>query len=241
MAVISYPCFKVVSPVTQSTAESNLKVYPGPTNGWTTWNSGSGEYTIQGKKWPNDTRLDCWGDPTDKVNQGNGATIRLNTGANHDCNCFWGASDASKTTERQVRGIHFRIVTNGAKFRPRITGCALRYRARNNAIHHVGLLDRWNASGNSKLIQYGGNLSTELTTWGRWYGVAKRDTTDGNRFHEADMTWVGVLFHFETTWKSGSAVNCDVGIKELTPICDADRRADPYYCNKYRVWGVNYT
>ena len=105
------------------------------TNGWTSYDNGKGEYTVQGKKWPNDARMQFYGDPTTKLNDGNNwAYMKLNTGANHDCNIFWGSNDVYKNTERQVRGIYFRHHTNGAKFRPRITGVALRYSRSNGAI-----------------------------------------------------------------------------------------------------------
>ena len=246
MGVIAYPLAKVQR-VDGNTAniEAQRALYPNihATNGWTSYDNGKGEYTVQGKKWPNDAKMQFYGDPTTKLNDGNSwAYMKLNTGANHDCNIFWGSNDVYKNTERQVRGIYFRHHTNGAKFRPRITGVALRYSRSNGAICHVGLRDRWNASGNNCMHSSGGTLPFEGTTSGNnFWGIAKRGTTDGNPFHDSDWTWSGVLFHFETTWKSGSAADCIVYLKCLRPILDGDRTTNPLFNNKHRVWGVRHT
>lgn len=239
MGVIQYPIVKVTNPTDTggNYMESQQRVYPASNYGW----SSGGTPTIQGKQWSNDASLDCWGDPTVPSSEGgNWARIRLNTGANHDCNCFWGATDKSKATERQVRGIYFRHHTNEAKFRPRITGVALVY-ANGTSTKYVGLRDRWNATGNTKLYASGGTLPYEGgSVSNKFWGVMKRGTTDGNWFHDPNWKWAGVFFHWESTWKSGSAINCDVYIRDLHPILDAKQDNEPHYNYRRRVWGVTY-
>jgi hypothetical protein len=232
MGVLNYPLYQCKSP-SRGAVESNNQVYPGPTNSWTTWNSGSGEYTIQGTKWKNDARLQTSGDPTSS----SWASIKLNTGANHDCNAFWGCSP-STGTERFVRGVYFRHHTNGSKFRPRITGVALRYSNPNtNASWYYGLTYR----GTNYTYAKEGTLpyeGTNTSNW--WYGVGARNKTDSPYFHDKGLVWTGVLFHYETTWKSGSANDTIVYLKNLRPIVDASDATAPTYNDKYRVWGVQF-
>lgn len=217
--------------------ESGPQVYPALSgNAWKTWSSGNGKFKIQNHEWGNDAQLHCTGDPTSS----SGGRIRLNTGANHDCNCFWGAPDDNSAYERQVRGIFFKHWTNGAKFRPRITGVALQYQDGRN-VRWVGLRDRWNAKGDACLYNSGGTLPYEGTSTSNYFwGVSKRGTYDGNMCHTSNWRWSGVLFHYETTWKSGGAIDCDVYIKNLRPILDAGQSDTPYYNDKRRVWGFNY-
>ena len=211
--------------------ESNSLVYPGANTGWTTWDKGSGKYSIQGKTWDNDARLTVSGNPAGS----NWASIKLNTGANHDCNAFWGCAPRDGT-ERLVRGVSFRAHTNGAKFRPRITGVALRYaNPKTNAYWHYGLTYR----GTHHTHSNNGAMPYEGTSTGAsWWGVATTSSKDGNHFHDSNLVWNGVLFHFETTWKSGGAVDCIVYIKSLRPIIDSTRNSSPSYNNKYRLWGA---
>nr|BDD46402.1 hypothetical protein 1 [Pelagibacterales bacterium] len=211
----------------------NKPVFPGPNSGWTTWDKGQGKYTIQGKTWDNDAKLQ-WAnsDPTSN----SWGYLKLNTGANHDCNAFWGCSPRDGT-ERLVRGVYFKHHTNGAKFRPRITGVALRYaNPSNNQLYHFGLTYR----GAYYDYDRGGTLPYEGTSTSNWwYGVAaKSGMPDGDWFHNSNLVWTGVLFHFETTWKSGGATDCIVYIKELRSIIDSNKNSTPSYNNKYRVWGA---
>ena len=238
MANLALSCTQVLDPRGYLSAiESGRQLYPAQSgNRWLSWNSGSGKFRIQNHEWGNDARLDVSGDPTSS----SGGRIRLNTGANHDCNCFWGAPDNNSAHERQVRGIYFKHYTNGAKFRPRITGVALQYQDGRN-VRWVGLRDRWNAKGDYCMYNSGGTLPYEGTSTSNYFwGVAKRGTYDGNLFHTNNWRWSGVLFHYETTWKSGSAINCDVYIKNLRPILDAGTSDTPYYNHKFRVWGYEY-
>lgn len=231
MASERLPLFQCKAPNNGAISYNN-PVFPGKNYGWTTWNSGSGEYTVQGVKWKNDAKLD-WAnsDPTSN----SWGYLKLNTGANHDCNAFWGCSP-SDGTERLVRGVYFKHHTNGAKFRPRITGVALRYANPNtNAIYHYGLTYRGNyfTYAREGTLPYEG---TSTSNW--WYGVGKYSTNDNPYFHDRSLVWTGVLFHFETTWKSGGAEDCIVYIKELRPIIDGNTNSTPSYNNKYRVFGT---
>ena len=211
--------------------EGQNNVYPSQvSNGWIT---NYGNTNIQGTTWTNDTSLTCNGDPTTS----SGGFIRLNTGANHDCNCFWGNVNAGELSERHVRGIHFRNWTNGVKFRPRITGVALVFVDSSSKKKYMGLQYQDNGyyQDAAGYIKHEGTSSSNY-----WWATAKRGTADGNYFHDPNYVWAGVLFHYETTWKSGSAVNCDVYISHLRPIVDCNENSTPSYNNKYRVWGTRF-
>ena len=203
------------------------KTYPAP--GHMSWKH-VGDVTIQGTKWKGDTTITASGDPTSN----NKASLGINTGANHDANVLW-LGTGSYATERQVRGIYFRTYTNQAKFRPRITGVALRYMDMRGNIYYHGLHYRSDAYEHST----GGSLNYEGGDSSHYYwGVGKTGQTDGAHFHQ-DKVLQGVLFHMETTWKSGSAEWCYCYIWNLRFICDAKQQSSPYYNNLHRVWGVN--
>jgi hypothetical protein len=231
MANLALTAYQCKSP-SNGAISSNKPVYPGPSSGWTTWDSGSGKYTIQGKTWNNDARLTVSGDPTSSTY----AYIKLNTKANHDCNTFWGCSPGNGT-ERLVRGVYFRHHTNGGKYDPRITGVALRYaNPKTNAQYHYGLTYRgghYTHSTEGAMPYFG----TSSTNW--WYGVASGNSTpDGKHFNDSNLVWTGVIFHFETTWHSGSSADQIVYIKDLRPIIDSTKNSSPSYNNKYRLWGA---
>ena len=230
MANTTLKLYKCVAPSGGNGAyENQHAVYPSPiSNGWI---SNYGSTSIQGTTWSNDSTLSCSGDPTTSQ----GATIRLNTGANHDCNCFWGNTRYSELSEHMIRGIHFRNFTNQTKFRPRITGVALVFVNSSNTKKYMGL--QYRDSGYYKDVS--GHIKYEGGSTGNyWWATAKTGTSDGNYFHNSSYRWAGVLFHYETTWKSGSSTNCDVYITRLRPIVDCNTNATPYYNNKYRVWGT---
>ena len=211
--------------------EGQNAVYPSQvSNGWIT---NYGNTTIQGKTWTNDSTLNCSGDPTTS----SGGRIRLMTGANHDCNCFWGNVNAPELSERMVRGLHFRVWTNGAKFRPRISGAALVFVDSSSRKKYMGLT----SFGSNYTYQSNGTLAYEGTESNNyWWAVARDGTSDGGYYHNSDYVWAGVLFHYESTWKTGSAVNCDVYISHLRPIVDSNTNSTPQYNNKYRVWGTRF-
>jgi hypothetical protein len=220
MAKAEFPLYKE----TNSSLENQNNVYPGYPMSWVH----KGKTTIQGKNWDGDSTLQCSGDPTMSQSW---ASIKLNTGSNHDCNVVW---QTSNPTEQQVRGVYFRHHTNGAKFRPRISGVAMQYRSSSNAIKYVGL--HYRETNYSK--QSGGTIPYEGTgTSNAWWGVADCTMPDGDPYHNG-WRWSGVLFHFETTFKTGSAVDCIAYINRLRPICDGAKNATPSYNNKYRQWGV---
>nr|BDD46135.1 hypothetical protein 34 [bacterium] len=228
---------RVITPVNNKSATENQPaVYPGPNTGWTSWDSGSGEFWIQEQSWKNDAKLQCSGDPTSTSN----AVVKLNTGANHDCNCFWGSNSPEKCTERNVRGLYMRIYTNGAKFQPRISCAALRYYDLSNGRYYNYGLARDKVGTlcvhSSGTWPYFGTDSTNY-----WYGVALTTSLygDENSAHNTNRVWVGCLFHYESTWKTGSAVDCNVYINRLRPIFDAGREPNPVYNNRHRVWGVS--
>ena len=77
---------------TNSSLEAQNNVYPGPNMSWVH----KGNTTIQGKSWSGDSTLQCSGDPTMSQTW---ASIKLNTGSNHDCNVVW---QTSSPTEQQV-------------------------------------------------------------------------------------------------------------------------------------------
>ena len=227
MAKESFPLVKVQNPYNvsyQGWTDAN-RTYPAPNMNWTH----VGDVTVQGKKWSGDTSITASGDPTSSSK----ASLGINTGANHDANVLW-LGTGSKATERQVRGIYFRTYTNQSKFRPRISGVALRYMASNGAIYYHGLNYRNDDFTHSK----GGSLNYEGGDSSHHYwGVGKTNSTDGAYFHQ-DKVLQGVLFHMETTWKTGSAEWCYCYIWNLRFICDAKRESNPYYNNHYRMWGI---
>ena len=214
-----------------SDIEGQHAVYPSQvSNGWIT---NYGNTSVQQTVWTNDSSLNCSGDPTTR----DGGRIRLHTGANHDCNCFWGNVNGSEVSERHVRGIHFRNWTNEVKFRPRITGVALVFINSSSTKRYMGL--QYRDSGYYENV--GGHIKYEGGNTGNyWWAVAKDGTADGAYYHNSDYMWAGVLFHWESTWKSGSAVNCDVYISHLRPIVDCSTNSNPEYNNKYRVWGTRF-
>lgn len=190
-----------------------------------------GQQTIQGDTWKNTTNLDCSGDPTSR----DGAALRVNTGANQDMNALWECS-RDQTSERMVRGVWFKNWTNGAKFRPRITGVALVYRHDNNGRWYQGLQYR---SNRYDYHEDGKGLNYEGTSTGNYYmGVAKKQQSATEPFHNKDMRLSGVIFHVETTWKTGSAEWCNVYITSLRFITDGDGYPSPTYHNNYRIWGL---
>ena len=200
------------------------KCYPGPNMKWTD----PGDITVQGTKWSSDSHLSMSGDPVAGT-----ATIKLNTGANHDCNALW-YCDKSDATERLVRGIYFKTWTNNVKFRPRISGVALQYKHANGAVKYFGLNYRgkWYTSYGDGSLGYEGTDQNHHFT-----AVGAPGQTDGSTFHDKDFVFSGVLFHYETTFKTGSAIWCDTYVKDLRFITDGNTNANPTYNNKYRVWG----
>lgn len=224
----TFPLVQVKNPYNMSYSnwtDAN-RAYPAPDMSW----KHVGDVNVQGIKWKGDTTISASGDPTTNKS----ASLGINTGANHDANVLW-LGTGSKATERQVRGIYFRTYTNGAKFRPRISGVALRYMDSRGNIYYHGLNYRDNNYTHSR----GGSLNYEGTDSSHyWWGVGRTGTPDPAYFHQ-DKVLQGVLFHMETTWKSGSAVWCYCYIWNLRFICDAGRGTNPNYNNHYRMWGVS--
>ncbi len=231
MARAEHPVYQCVTPSGSNPGYENQRiVYPSLiNNGWKT----RGDTTIQGTKWKNTVSLTLSGDPTTDQ----GAVLKLKTGSNQDCNAFWGSLDYGELSERHVRGIHFRNWTNSAKFRPRITGVAMVYMNGSGTIKYSGLQYRGNNywRDSSGQIQYEDGYTNNY-----YWAVSDRGKSDGNYFHDPSYMWAGVLFHYETTYKSGSAVDCNCYISRLRPIVDAEPTSVPYYNNKYRLWGARY-
>ena len=226
MAKAEFPLHQNKNPQGDSNIASWPKCYPGSSMKW----SNPGDLTIQGTKWTGDTPLTMSGDPVAGT-----ATIRLNTGANHDCNALW-SCDYDKASERLVRGIYFNTWTNEAKFRPRISGVALRYSPANGSGRwkDFGLFyrDKWYTSyGDGSLGYEGANRNHHFTA------VGAPGQSDGSTFHNKDYVLTGVVFHYETTFKTGSAIDCDTYVSNLRFITDGSTNANPTYNNNYRVWG----
>lgn len=213
-----------------SSPERLAQVYPAYDKSKMAWST-PGQRTVNGVTWKNDATLQCSGDPTES----SGAVLQVNTGANHDMNALWSCG-RDDTTERLVRGVYFRNCTNGAKFRPRITGVALVYRHDNNGEWYQGLQYR---SNRYDYHADGIGLNYEGTSTGNYYwGVAKKQQSGTEPFHNHLMRLSGVLFHVETTWKSGGAEDCKVYIDRLRFITDGDTYPSPTYYDNYRIWGM---
>jgi len=216
-----------ISPKEVSDYRNEPQVWPGQYMSW----SNPGDVTIQGTKWSSDANLTMTGDPTSATN----AVIKLNTGANHDCNALW-SCPKDYATERLVRGVFFRNYTNKATFRPRISGVALQYKKADGTTRYSGLGYRSNYYTEDK----GGELNYEdgYSTnefWAVGYG---QNHEDGSPWDETDWMFSGVLFHFETTWKMGSAEDCIVWINSLRPITQGNiQPVHIWYGNKWRIWG----
>lgn len=226
MAKETFPLTQVRDPRSSGGFHNWNACEPGPNMRW----SNPGAITIGGNSWKSDSTLDMYGNPTS--NSGDYTTLRLNTGSNHDCNALW-KCESRDATERQVRGLYFINYTNGAKFRPRVSGVALQYSTSSGLTKYydLGYRGSYNVSNKDGGLGYEG---TETSNY--FWGVGVKGKY-GDPFHDPNYCLSGVLFHFETTFKTGSAVNCDVYIKGLRFITDAKQQSAPYYNNHYRVWG----
>ena len=228
MGKLTFPLAKVESPY--NTNWSNTpKLYPSNDASKMSWKH-KGDVTIQGKKWSGDTTINASGDPTSSSR----ASLGINTGANHDANVEWLCA-GSDATERNVRGVYFNTYTNQSKFRPRISGVALRYLTTSGSLYYHGLHYRSDGYEHST----GGSLNYEGgDSLHNYWGVGKTNSTDGAHFHNKNMLLTGVLFHMETTWKTGSAEWCYCYVYNLRFIFDAGTSSTPTYNNKYRIWGI---
>ena len=232
MGKLTYPLEQVKSPynIDYGGWTNRKGLYPSNDASAMSWKH-KGDVNIQGKKWSGDTTITASGDPTTNKP----ASLGINTGANHDANVEWLCA-GTNATERQVRGVYFRTYTNEAKFRPRISGVALRYLTTSGALYYHGLHYRSDGHEHSS----GGSLNYEGGDSSHYYwGVGKTNSTDGAHFHDKNKVLTGVLFHMETTWKSGSAVWCWCYVWNLRFIFDGGRGSSPNYNNKYRMWGVD--
>lgn len=226
MANETYPLTQVKDPSNSGGFHNWNACVPGPGMKW----SNPGAITIGGTKWSSGATLEMYGDPT--LSSGNYTTLRLNTGANNDCNAVW-KCEPRDATERQVRGLFFVNYTNGAKFKPRVSGVALQYATSSGLTKYYDLGYR----GSYNVYNRDGDLGYQGTTMNNYFWGVGVKGKYGDPFHDPDYRLSGVLFHFETTWATGSAVNCDVYIKGLRFITDAEQQSVPYYNNLYRVWG----
>lgn len=195
---------------------------------------GKSEFNVGGDKWQNDNNLTMSGDPTSGV----GATLRLNTSNNKDCNALWDVTAANTVTftERQVRGLFFYTFNNGAKHNPRITGVAMKYSKPGQSPKYVSLHYR-SSNYCSKTNNNNGFPYIGQSTSSYWQGVSKKDNSDGDYFHQG-WFWSGVVFHWECTFKVGSAINNDVYIWGLRPICDGGKSSNLTETSLTRVWGA---
>lgn len=173
-------------------------------------------FSSQGDNWKHDTNISMSGDPTESSDSYN-ARIGLNTGANHDCNAFWGVTADSMTTgQRNVRGISFETKQIGnTLFKPRVSASALVWKNANGDVKRESL--SWD--GGDKSYKYQGTIENLTTDWKSYWGLSKKDDS---YFKWADPTyyWAGVIFHYESTWHSGSAIDSMVRIRNLRPILD---------------------
>ena len=227
MARDEFPLHLCANPQQVSFPDGIAQTWPGTRMSW----SNPGNITVQGTTWKSDASLNMSGDPTSHLN----AVIKLNTGANHDCNALWSCPKDYAATNL-VRGLYFKNYTNQAKFRPRITGVALQYKKPSGTTKYFGLGYRGTYYNEGK----GGNLSYEGGSSSNYFwATGKKGTTDGNVWDSTDAYLSGVLFHFETTWKSGSAVDCVVWVNSLRFITQANvQHSNIYHNTKYRMWGV---
>jgi hypothetical protein len=228
MAKAEFPLIRVKSPYNTSWG-SVPRLYPSNNSSGMAW-SNPGDVTIQGKKWSGDTPITASGDPTSSSR----ASLGIMTGANNDANTLWSCSD-TKATERQVRGVYFRTYTNQSRFRPRISGVALQYKSSNGQTSYCGL----NYRTADYTRDHGGSLNYEGgDSLHDWWGIGSYGMPDGTPFHQ-DKKLSGVLFHMETTWKTGSAEWCYCYVYDLRFICDAGQGSNPVYNDKHRIWGFN--
>ena len=185
--------------------------------GYAQW-ANEAQFTSQGDTWKHDTSIQASGDPTESSDSYN-AKIGLNTGANHDCNAFWGVtSDSMSGGQRMVRGISFETKQIGdTTFKPRVSASALVWKNASGDVKKESL--SWDDE--NRAYRYSGTIENLSTTWKSYWGLSKKDDT---YFKWADPTyyWAGVIFHFESTWHSGSARDSMVRIRNLRPILDRD-------------------
>jgi len=228
MANVTFPLVQVIDPRNSGGFHNWPAVSPHQNMRWTN----PGDVKVNGTTWSSNTSITANGDPTSS----SGASLGINTGSNQDANTRW-QCDSALATERQVRGVYFKTWTNGAKFRPRISGVCLDYATGNGQVKRVGLGYR----GNNYRYNGEGNLEYEGTGVNNYYwGVCKTNTSDGAPFHDPNYKLWGITFHMETTWKTGSAEWNYCYISELRFITDGAQNSTPYYNNKYRIWGWDF-
>ena len=191
-------------------------------------------FSSQGDSWTHDVNIDMGGDPTMERDSEN-AEIGLLTGANHDCNAFWGVQSSSMSTgQTGVRGVYFETRQNDSqKFKPRISASAMVWK-NSNGDRKIESLS-WD--GANKAHSHSGTIENLTTDWKSYWGLSKKDD---RYFKWADPTyyWAGVIFHYESTWATGSVTDSYVRIRNLRPILDRDFNEAPNNDNSspHAVW-----
>ena len=212
---------------------SSPRVHPGY-SGW----GNVGDFNSQGDTWKHDTNISMSGDPT-AVNDSDNGKIGLNTGSNHDCNAFWGfQDDAMSRGQVGVRGVYFETEQIGdTKFKPRISGSAMVWKNSSGDIKRESL----SFDGGNKAHSHSGTIENLSTSWKSYWGLSKKDDS-WFKWADPNYYWAGVVFHYESTWHSGGAVDSFVRIRNLRPILDRDFNETPNNdsSSPYAVWSNFY-
>jgi len=194
------------------------------------------EFNTQGDTWKHDTGIQATGDPCESSDSYN-AKIGLTTGANHDVNAFWGDTGSSMSKgQTGVRGVYFETKQIGdTTFKPRISGSAMVWKNSNGDRK----IESLSFDGGNKAHSHSGTIENLTTSWKSYWGLSKKDD-NWFKWADKDYFWAGVVFHFETTWHSGGAVDSMVRIRNLRPILDRDFNETPNNDNNspYAVWGL---
>lgn len=210
---------------------SSSKVYPGTS----TWGN-IPEFNSQGDTWKHDTGIQATGDPTEETDTYN-AKIGLTTGASHDVNAFWGVSDSSMSKgQTGVRGVYFETKQIGdTNFKPRISGSAMVWKNANGDRK----IESLSFDGADKAHSHSGAIENLTTSWRSYWGLSKKDDS-WFKWADPSYYWAGVVFHYESTWSTGSTRDSMVRIRNLRPILDRDFAEKPNNdgSSPYAVWGI---
>lgn len=203
-----------------------------------------GGKTLNGVSWPHSTDAggnwtgSSQGDPTttDSVN-GNFLSLSVYTTETHSANVFWGSTNKNYISERGIRGLSFRSWHDDTNGTPRIRGVALVYMNDSGNKIYCPLT----FATNSYTYSHHGNIDVNTNSkQNRYWGVIAKGTATSDAFHMKAYKWAGVLFHYRTNKKTGSARAQPVYISHLRPICDDSRNTSPSYKNQYRMWSCDF-
>ena len=210
---------------------STPRVFPGFPVQW----SSVGEFNSQGDTWKHDAAIQATGDPTASPDSAN-AKIGLTTGASHDVNAFWGVESSSMSRgQTGVRGVYFETEQIGdTNFNPRISGSAMVWKNSNGDRK----IESLSFDGADRAHTHSGTIENLTTSWKSYWGLSKKDDA-WFKWADSNYYWAGVIFHFESTWKTGSSRDSMVRIRNLRPILDRDFNEKPNndVHGPYAVWG----